>query len=140
MSANHAKRCPDGHGFDWTTYPYLLDALSICDKKLPALFAHELLARPTCRLRCLRLFFCGASFKAATSRHSQADTEISVVRNAVIGRDVPIVTQASDRLAIAANKLAAPCASMVGAVRSAALAIAAHPAGDIVPAAASTLH
>jgi hypothetical protein len=43
------------------------------------------------------------------------------------------------RLAIAINALATPCVFIVGAVRSDALAKAAHPAGDIAPATASTL-
>jgi hypothetical protein len=69
----------------------------------------------------------GTSLNAAVSRRSQADTET--------------FAHALGRLAIAANMLPTFCAFVVplGAVRSAALAKAAHPAGDIAPAAASTL-
>jgi len=102
----------------------LLNALSTCDLSSLALFAQELLARPTCHLRFLRII-SGTSLNAAASRRSQGDTKT--------------FARALGRLAIAASILPTFCAFIVGAVRSTALAKAAHPAGDIAPAAASTL-
>jgi hypothetical protein len=124
MMCDTRRDCTNGYGFNSTNYPYPLDALSTCDN------SSWLYSRKNCwhAQRVISVcfeFICEASFTPVTSRSFQADSEI--------------FARALGRLAIAANELARPCAFIVGAVRSTALAMASHSAGDIAPAAAFTL-